>query len=104
MFRRYIIGGTNAPPTSPWILLGVPPTGLRVSAPVITVVGFEDTAVHSEHIYWDQASVPAQVGLFIPAKVSSLPVLVDEPAVLHGRVSMNKLMTSNGPHPTPPER
>src|SRR4051812_15388959 len=51
----------------PWILPGVPPSGLRVSAPVITVVGFDATAVHSEHIYWDQTPVPARVGLFIPA-------------------------------------
>jgi hypothetical protein len=68
----------------------VPPTGLRVSAPVITVVGFDATAVHSEHIYWDQTSVPARVGLFIPATVSSLPMLVDQPAVLHGRVFLEQ--------------
>ncbi|WP_345473771.1 hypothetical protein [Actinoallomurus oryzae] len=87
----------------PWILPGVPPTGVRVSVPVIAVVGFDATAVRSEHIYWDQASVLAQVGLLAPATVSSLPVLADQPAVLDGRVTLNELATPAGPRPTPHE-
>lgn len=81
----------------PWILPGVPPTGVRVSVPVIAVVGFDATAVRSEHIYWDQASVLAQVGLLAPAAVSSLPVLTDQSAVLHGRVTLNELMNRSRP-------
>ena len=47
----------------PWILPGVPPTGKRVEFAVIVVVEFEDGRIAGERIYWDQASVLAQVGL-----------------------------------------
>lgn len=47
----------------PWILPGVPPTGKRVEIAVIVVVQFEDRKISGERIYWDQASVLAQVGL-----------------------------------------
>lgn len=47
----------------PWILPGVPPTGRRVELAVIVVVEFEDGKIAGERIYWDQASVLAQVGL-----------------------------------------
>jgi len=45
------------------ILPGVPPTGKRVRLPFCVVVGFEDGKVSHEHIYWDQASLLAQIGL-----------------------------------------
>lgn len=51
----------------PWILPGVPPTGRKVVIPIVTVIGMRDGLVNSEHIYWDQASVLAQVGLLDPA-------------------------------------
>lgn len=47
----------------PWILPGVPPTGRRVEVAVIVVVEFENGKIAGERIYWDQASVLAQVGL-----------------------------------------
>lgn len=47
----------------PWILPGVPPTGKRVELPVVAIVEFEDGKIAHEHIYWDQASVLAQIGL-----------------------------------------
>lgn len=50
----------------PWILPGVPPTGKRVEFGVIVVVEFEDGKIAGERIYWDQASVLAQVGLLDP--------------------------------------
>jgi hypothetical protein len=43
-----------------------------VEIPVVAVVGIRDGLIDSEHIYWDQASVLAQVGLLDP---NSLPVL-----------------------------
>jgi len=46
----------------PWILPGLAPTGRRVRIPQIAVVGFRDGRVAFEHIWWDQASVLAQVG------------------------------------------
>lgn len=47
----------------PWMLPGVAPTGRRVRIPMVVVMGFAGDKVAYEHIYWDQASVLAQVGL-----------------------------------------
>ncbi|MBI4468589.1 MAG: nuclear transport factor 2 family protein [Acidobacteria bacterium] len=47
----------------PWMLPGIPPTGKRVEVPVIVVVQFKDGKIDGERIYWDQASVLAQIGL-----------------------------------------
>ena len=55
----------------PWILPGIPPTGERVEVAVIVVVQFEDGKIAGERIYWDQASVLAQIGLI---DSSELPV------------------------------
>src|SRR3954469_11159848 len=48
------------------MLPGVPPTGRRITIPVVVVVGFENGKVHHEHIYWDQASVLVQAGVLDP--------------------------------------
>src|ERR671932_455203 len=61
----------------PWMLPGVAPTGRKVRVPTVVVMGFEDGKVAYEHIYWDQASVLAQVGLLDP---SGLPVAGGERA------------------------
>ena len=55
----------------PWILPGLPPTGKRVEIAVVVVVEFQDGKISGERIYWDQASVLAQVGLL---DVKTLPV------------------------------
>jgi carboxymethylenebutenolidase len=55
----------------PAILPGVKPTGRKVTIPFVVVVGFKDGKVDFERIYWDQASLLAQLGL-IDAK--ALPV------------------------------
>ena len=47
----------------PWVLPGVPPTGKRVEVAVAVVVEFAHGKISGERIYWDQASVLAQVGL-----------------------------------------
>ena len=46
----------------PWMLPGVRPTGKRVEVAVVVVVEFKDGKIAGERIYWDQASVLAQVG------------------------------------------
>ncbi len=51
----------------PAILPGVAPTGRRVELPFVVVVGFNGGKVAHEHIYWDQASMLAQIGLLDPA-------------------------------------
>jgi len=54
-----------------WMLPGVAPTGKPVEIAVAVIVGFEGERISHEHIYWDQASVLAQIGLLDPA---GLPV------------------------------
>jgi carboxymethylenebutenolidase len=41
----------------------VAPTGRPVKPPLVVVMGFEGDKVAYERIYWDQASLLAQVGL-----------------------------------------
>jgi carboxymethylenebutenolidase len=59
------------------LLPAVPPTGRSVRLPGCVVVRFEHGKVAHEHIYWDQASLLAQVGLLDPA---GLPVTGAEQA------------------------
>lgn len=60
-----------------WMLPGVAPTGKKVEVGFAVIVGFEGDKVSHEHIYWDQASVLAQIGLLDPAE---LPVVGAESA------------------------
>jgi carboxymethylenebutenolidase len=46
-----------------FLLPGVPPTGRHVEVPVVAIGAFRGSELRYEHIYWDQASVLAQVGL-----------------------------------------
>jgi carboxymethylenebutenolidase len=75
----------------PWILPGVAPTGMLVRIPVIGIIGFEGTAVVSEHIYWDQAAVLAQVGLLDGDAVRRLPIVTTQFGLLDGTVPTNQL-------------
>jgi carboxymethylenebutenolidase len=54
------------------ILPGVAPTGKRVEAVFVVIVGIENGKVSYEHILWDQASVLVQIGLLDP---KGLPVV-----------------------------
>ena len=45
----------------------------------MAIVSFEGDLIVSEHIYWDQASLLAQVGALHP---STAPMLADEARVL----------------------
>ena len=54
-----------------YLLPGVPPTGRYVEVPAVVIVAFRGGKLHHEHIYWDQASVLAQVGLL---DATNLPV------------------------------
>lgn len=47
----------------PWLLPNIPPTNLFVELPIVVIVGFGNSKIIGEHIYWDQASVLMQVGL-----------------------------------------
>jgi carboxymethylenebutenolidase len=61
----------------PWMLPGVQPTGKYVEVPLVAVVAFRGDKLYHKHIYWDQASVLAQIGLLDPA---TLPIAGAETA------------------------
>ena len=60
-----------------FMLPGIPPTGKRVEVPLVAIIGFREGKVSHEHIYWDQASVLAQIDLI---DASTLPVAGAETA------------------------
>jgi carboxymethylenebutenolidase len=74
-----------------WMLPGVAPTNKHVKVPLIVVVHFRDGKLAHEHIYWDQASVLAQIGLI---EASELPVAGVQTAekVLNPKLPANELM------------
>jgi len=74
-----------------WMLPGVVPTNKHVKVPLIVVVHFRDGKLAHEHIYWDQASVLAQLGLL---DAENLPVAGVESAekVLDPKLPSNELM------------
>ena len=41
----------------------IAPTGRRIEVALVVIVRFRDGKLAHEHIYWDQASVLAQLGL-----------------------------------------
>ncbi|HXQ70458.1 MAG TPA: dienelactone hydrolase family protein [Pyrinomonadaceae bacterium] len=74
-----------------WMLPGVEPTGKHVRVALVVIVHFRDGKLAHEHIYWDQASVLAQLGLIDSA---NLPVAGVESAekVLNPKSPSNTLM------------
>ena len=68
----------------PWILPGIPATNKKVEIIIVSILCIRGGRVESEHVYWDQASVLAQIGLLDPSLVpeamkkkgvKSLPVI-----------------------------
>ncbi|MFZ2004114.1 MAG: ester cyclase [Stellaceae bacterium] len=74
-----------------WMLPGIAPTGRRVEVALVVIVRFRDGKLAHEHIYWDQASVLAQLGLIDAAK---LPVAAADSArkVLDPTLAANALI------------
>jgi len=74
-----------------WMLPGIEPTGKHVKVALVVIVHFRDGKLAHEHIYWDQASVLAQLGLIDP---KALPVAGVESAekVLDPSRPSNELM------------
>ncbi|USP75298.1 hypothetical protein yc1106_02572 [Curvularia clavata] len=56
-----------------WILPGVPPTNKHVGVAMVSIVAVRGDKLVSEHMYWDQASVLAQIGLLDPKAVPKKP-------------------------------
>ncbi|MGA6971099.1 MAG: hypothetical protein WBY93_05670, partial [Candidatus Binatus sp.] len=46
-----------------FMIPGVAPTGKYVEVPLIVVIEFRGDKLYNEHIYWDQASILAQLGV-----------------------------------------
>jgi carboxymethylenebutenolidase len=69
-----------------WMLPGIAPTGKHVACPLVVIVHFRDGKLANEHIYWDQASVLAQIGLL---DTRQLPVV--------GRQTAQKLLNPQLP-------
>ena len=74
-----------------WMLPGLAPTGKFVEVPLVAVIHFRGDKLKSEHIYWDQASVLAQIGV-IDAK--GLPVAGSATAqkMIHETLPSNEIM------------
>jgi carboxymethylenebutenolidase len=74
-----------------WMLPGIEPTGKHVKVPLVVIVRFREGKLAHEHIYWDQASVLAQLGLI---NKKELPVAGVESAekVLDPGLPSNELM------------
>ena len=72
------------------LLPGVPPTGKHIEIPMVAIVHFRGDKLCKEHLYWDQASVLAQVGLLDGSK---LPVTGADAAarVLDENLPLNTL-------------
>jgi carboxymethylenebutenolidase len=54
-----------------YLLPGIAPTGRYVEVPHVVVMKFKNNKISHEHIYWDQASVLAQIGILKP---ENLPI------------------------------
>jgi carboxymethylenebutenolidase len=72
-----------------WMLPGIAPTGRRVEVALVVVVKFRDGKLAHEHIYWDQASVLAQLGLI---DADRLPV----GGAASARKALDPALPSNG--------
>lgn len=72
---------------------GIAPTGKYVEVPTVVIIEFRGDRLHSEHIYWDQASMLAQLGVLDP---NGLPIAgIDTARKLKGEpVPSNALMRS----------
>ena len=79
----------------PFWLPGIAPTERRVEIPLVVVMGFRDGKVASEHIYWDQASLLAQIGMLDP---TGLPVAgaLQARALVDPGVPLNEIITTPG--------
>jgi carboxymethylenebutenolidase len=76
-----------------YLLPGIPPTGKQVEIPTVVIAKFQGDKLYHEHIYWDQASVLAQLGLIYPAE---LPIAgaAEARKMLDQSLPANELMTN----------
>ncbi|MGB0636212.1 MAG: carboxymethylenebutenolidase [Gammaproteobacteria bacterium] len=77
----------------PWMLPNMKPTNKFVQVPLVAIVNFRGNKLYHEHIYWDQASVLAQVGAIDP---KDLPIVGSQAAekLMDEGLPSNELMGS----------
>ncbi len=49
-----------------WLVPGIAPTGKYAEVPTVVVIEFRGDKLYNEHIYWDQGSTLAQLGVLDP--------------------------------------
>jgi carboxymethylenebutenolidase len=76
-----------------FLIPGVAPTGKYVEVPMVVVIEFRGDKLYNEHIYWDQGSMLAQLGVVDP---SGLPIAGIESA----RKARGEPVPSNAMMPT----
>jgi carboxymethylenebutenolidase len=76
----------------PWMLPGVAPTGRRIEIAIVAVIEFEEGRIAGERIYWDQASVLAQVGLLDVERLPATGIEASRKVVEPGREPSNRLI------------
>jgi carboxymethylenebutenolidase len=77
----------------PWMLPGVRPTGKRVEITVVVVVQFKDGKIAGERIYWDHASVLAQIGLIDVKKLPATGIEGSRKVINASQEPSNRLIT-----------
>lgn len=76
-----------------WMLPGLAPTGKFVEVPLVAVIHFRGDKLKSEHIYWDQASVLAQIGV-VDAKGLPIAGRATAQKMINEHLPSNALMTN----------
>lgn len=61
--EEFVVGFTHTVEMG-WMLPGVSPRGRKVEFPLVAIIRFQAGKVAHEHLYWDQATVLSQLGLF----------------------------------------
>ena len=74
----------------PWLLPGVKPTDKEVEVALVAIICIRGGKIYHEHIYWDQATVLAQIGLLDPNLVPGGKVAKRLPVV--GREGARKIV------------
>lgn len=77
-----------------YLLPGIPPTGRDVRLPMVAVVSFRGDKIYHEHIYWDHASLLAQVGLLDPGHLPVAGVEQADKVLDETSVPSNAMMTT----------
>ncbi|MGH7906206.1 MAG: dienelactone hydrolase family protein [Candidatus Binataceae bacterium] len=74
------------------MLPGIAPTGKYVEVPLVAIVQFRGDKLYNEHIYWDQASLLAQIGVIDPKQTPAVAGIETAKKVLDEKLPANTLM------------